>query len=221
MQTIPINWQDIQTVFLDMDGTLLDLHFDNHFWLEHVPKRYAEKNSITLEQARETLMANYKAHKGSLQWYCLDHWKEALEMDILSLKHEVADRIGLRDNVIEFLEYLHAMKKRVVLLTNAHNSTVKLKFEYINLEKYFDRIITSHDLGLPKEQTGFWDALEKIEDLDKKHSLFIDDNLDVLDEAQAAGVQYLLAIHQPDSQQEPMDTGKYQSVECYTQIMEE
>ena len=25
-----INWQQIDTVFLDMDGTLLDLHFDNY-----------------------------------------------------------------------------------------------------------------------------------------------------------------------------------------------
>ncbi|MGB5279222.1 MAG: haloacid dehalogenase, partial [Gammaproteobacteria bacterium] len=24
---------DIDTVLLDLDGTLLDLHFDNHFWL--------------------------------------------------------------------------------------------------------------------------------------------------------------------------------------------
>ena len=37
-----INWPQIDTVFLDMDGTLLDLHFDNHFWREHMPRRYAE-----------------------------------------------------------------------------------------------------------------------------------------------------------------------------------
>ncbi|HEC04859.1 MAG TPA: haloacid dehalogenase, partial [Thiothrix sp.] len=36
-----MNWDEIQTVFLDMDGTLLDLHFDNHFWLEHLPIHYA------------------------------------------------------------------------------------------------------------------------------------------------------------------------------------
>jgi len=219
MQKIPINWQDIQTVFLDMDGTLLDLHFDNHFWLEYMPQRYAEKNSITLDQAREALMANYHEYKGSLKWYCLDHWKETLQMDIVSLKHEVADRIALRDNVIEFLEYLRSINKRVVLLTNAHNATVELKFSYINLEKYFDRIITSHDIGIAKEQAGFWQALEKIETVDKKHSLFIDDNLDVLNEAKRFGIQYLLAIHQPDSKKQAIDTGEYQAIEDYTQII--
>ena len=35
--TLP-DWQEIDTVLLDMDGTLLDLHYDNYFWLTHIPK---------------------------------------------------------------------------------------------------------------------------------------------------------------------------------------
>src|SRR5688572_6670841 len=34
-----IDWNAVDTVLLDMDGTLLDLHFDNYFWLTHLPKR--------------------------------------------------------------------------------------------------------------------------------------------------------------------------------------
>lgn len=219
MKTIPIDWQDINTVFLDMDGTLLDLHFDNHFWLEHMPKRYAEKHSITLEQARQNLMANYKAHEGSLKWYCLDHWRDALQMDIVSLKHEVADRIAIRANVLEFLDYLHGLNKRVVLLTNAHQETVKLKFDYTDIAHHFDRIITAHDVGLAKEQPGFWQALEKMENFDKAHSLFIDDNLDVLKNAQDYGIKHLIAIKQPDSRQDSKDTKNFTALECYTQLM--
>jgi len=219
MKAIPIDWQNINTVFLDMDGTLLDLHFDNHFWLEHMPRRYAEKHSITLDKARENLMSNYQAHEGSLKWYCLDHWQEALQMDIVSLKHEVADRIAIRANVIEFLDYLRVMKKRVVLLTNAHHKTVKLKFSYVDIEQYFDRIITAHDVGLAKEQEGFWQALQKMEVFDKQNCLFIDDNLDVLNTAQDYGVKNLLAIALPDSQQAVKETENYTAIECYTQLM--
>ena len=220
MKAIPIDWQNIQTIFLDMDGTLLDLHFDNHFWLEHMPKRYAEKHSITLDKAREALMENYKAHEGSLKWYCLDHWQETLQMDIESLKHEVADRIAIRANVTTFLDYLHHLKKRVVLLTNAHHKTVKLKFGYTKIEHHFDRIITAHDLGLAKEQAGFWEALEKTETFNKENTLFIDDNLDVLSTAQEYGIKHLLAIQKPDSQQADKDTGNFTAVACYTQLMQ-
>ena len=219
MQAIPINWQTIDTVFLDMDGTLLDLHFDNHFWLEHIPKRYAEKHSITLEEARKNLMTNYRSFEGSLKWYCLDHWQETLQMDIVSLKHEVAERIAIRANVPEFLDFLQSLGKRVVLLTNAHQKTIKLKFEYANLAPHFDKIITSHDVGLAKEEAGFWQALEKLEDFDKEHSLFIDDNLDVLNAAKDYGVKRLLAIQQPDSQQAIKHTDDYTAIECYTQLM--
>ncbi len=218
-QAIPIDWQNIQTVFLDMDGTLLDLHFDNHFWLEHMPKRYAEKHAITVEQASHALSQKTKAIEGSLDWYCLDYWERTLEMDIVSLKHEVSDRIAIRANVIEFLDHLRAMDKRVVLLTNAHHKTIKLKFAYAEIEHHFDKIITAHDVGLAKEEDGFWEALENIEDFNKTVSLFIDDNLDVLNTAQKYGVEHLLAIHQPDSQQPIKDTQEFIPIECYTQLM--
>jgi putative hydrolase of the HAD superfamily len=218
-QAIPIDWQNIQTVFLDMDGTLLDLHFDNHFWLEHMPKRYAEKHDITVEQASHALSQKTKAIEGSLDWYCLDYWERTLEMDIVSLKHEVSDRIAIRANVIEFLDHLRAMDKRVVLLTNAHHKTITLKFGYAEIEHHFDRIITAHDVGLAKEEDGFWQALEKLEDFKKAGSLFIDDNLSVLNTAHEYGVQHLLAIHQPDSQQAIKDTGNFTAIECYTQLM--
>jgi 5'-nucleotidase len=32
------DWREIDTVLLDMDGTLLDLEFDSHFWLSLVPQ---------------------------------------------------------------------------------------------------------------------------------------------------------------------------------------
>lgn len=219
MKAIPIDWQKFDTVFLDMDGTLLDLHFDNHFWLEHMPKRYAEKHSISVKQATAELTEKTTKIAGSLDWYCLDYWEKALEMDIVALKHEVADRIAIRNNVTEFLDFLQSLNKRVVLLTNAHRKTVELKFSYVEIEHHFDEVITSHDIGLAKEEVGFWEALEKVESFKKSRSMFIDDNLDVLHVANQYGVKKLLAIHQPDSQQAHKDTGQYTPIECYSQVI--
>jgi len=63
-----VNWSTLDTVFLDMDGTLLDLHFDNHFWLEHLPLRYAQKNNLQPQVAKQQLMALLMAQSGSLNW---------------------------------------------------------------------------------------------------------------------------------------------------------
>jgi len=216
---ISLDWDSIQTVFLDMDGTLLDLHFDNHFWLEHLPVRLAQQRGTTPAEVSAWLHQRYTEMEGTLEWYCLDYWQQHLGTDLVALKHEIADRIAIRAHVESFLESLHQRGKRVVLLTNAHQKSVGLKFGYVALERYFDHIITSHSLGLPKEDANFWQKLHEVEAFDPAHSLFIDDNLHVLRSAHAHGVGYLLAIAQPDSQQPPKDTEEFTAIVCYTQLM--
>lgn len=219
LQPITLAWDDIHTVFLDMDGTLLDLHFDNHFWLEHLPQRLAQQRNATPEAIRHYLQTRYTAMEGTLEWYCLDYWQQHLNIDLVALKHEIADRIAIRAHVEQFLSLLKQRQKRVVLLTNAHQKSVGLKFGYVALEHYFDRVITSHSLGLPKEHAEFWARLNQVEQFNPAHCLFIDDNLQVLRAAKAYGVNYLLAIHQPDSKLPPKDTQEFIAVECYTQLM--
>lgn len=216
---IALPWESIQTVFLDMDGTLLDLHFDNHFWREHLPQRLAAQRGATPEAVRAYLHERYRVMEGTLAWYCLDYWQEHLGADLVALKHEIAERIQIRAHVEDFLESLRARGKRVVLLTNAHQKSITLKFGYVALEHYFDRIITSHSLGFPKEDAAFWEKLSLTEAYHPAHTLFIDDNLQVLRAARNAGLQHLLAIRQPDSQLPPKDTEEFIAVECYTQLL--
>ena len=54
-----LDWLHIDSVFLDMDGTLLDLHFDNHFWLEYVPACYANRHRMALEQATDVVFSHF------------------------------------------------------------------------------------------------------------------------------------------------------------------
>ena len=101
-----VNWGEINTVFLDMDGTLLDLNFDNHFWLEHVPLRYAERHSMDVEQAKEILFPKFRQHEGTIDWYCLDFWTSELDLDIALLKEEVDHLIAVHPYVVELIRYV-------------------------------------------------------------------------------------------------------------------
>ena len=83
-----INWHNIDTVFLDMDGTLLDLHYDNHFWLSHLPQRYADIHGTSLVEAKKILEHYSHTTQGTLDWYCLDYWSDVLDLDIVLLKKE-------------------------------------------------------------------------------------------------------------------------------------
>ncbi|MGQ9426946.1 GMP/IMP nucleotidase [Gilvimarinus sp. F26214L] len=195
-----IPWHDIDTVLLDMDGTLLDLHFDNYFWLTHLPARYAQAHGVALEEARGKLAAHIKAHEGTLKWYCLTHWSESLNMDIRALKEEVKDKIGIRPFVGEFLQRLQRLNKKLVLITNAHPQSLDLKLEITRIDRWLDMVISSHQFQYPKEEQEFWPRLQVYEHFDPERTLFIDDTTRILRSAQTFGIRHLLCVNQPDSQ---------------------
>ncbi|WP_299265862.1 GMP/IMP nucleotidase [uncultured Psychrosphaera sp.] len=194
-----LNWSDIHTVLLDMDGTLLDLHFDNHFWIEHVPKAFAKKHSVSLEKAQTELKIQNDAVYGQLEWYCLDYWQQELDLPILELKREISHLIQLRDDTIPFLDALHAAGKEVILVTNAHPNSLSLKVEMTQLDSHIDRLISCHQYGVSKESQRLWQQLQQDIGFDNKHTLFVDDSKPVLDSAKKFGIQHLLAIANPDS----------------------
>ena len=214
-----IDWARVQTVFLDMDGTLLDLYFDNHFWLEHLPLRFAEREGLDTEAAKRELYARFERVAGQLEWYCLDYWSRELGLDIVALKREVAHLIDVKAHVREFLDALRAAGKRVVLLTNAHGASVALKLEYTGIEGHFDRVISSHALGAAKESDAFWPRLQPYEPFTPERTLLIDDNLSVLRAARRYGLAQLLAVRYPDSRQGAKDTQEFAAVEDFRQIL--
>ena len=176
-----INWQDIDTVLLDMDGTLLDLHFDNFFWLDYLPQRYAEIRQLDLQLAREQLKNHIRDHEGTLNWYCLEFWSDALQVDIRSLKAEIKHKIRMRPHVEEFLTRLRQRSKKLLLVTNAHPQSLSLKLEVTAIDRWLDLVISSHEFSHPKEAQDFWHALAAHEPFDPQRTLFIDDTLTVLD----------------------------------------
>ena len=212
-------WDDIETVLLDMDGTLLDLHFDNHFWLTHVPKCYAEKHDLSHDEAHQQLMDRYTEVSGSLDWYCVDFWTRELSLDIEQLKHDTAEKISIRPDVIAFLSWLNKNKKRVVLVTNAHPASLNLKMDKTNLHVHFDKIINAHDIGMAKEHEGFWEKLQHVEVYNKRNTMLIDDNLEVLECASNYGIQYCYGIQRPDSQGEVVKSKKYIALNSFKEII--
>ncbi|KOR27907.1 haloacid dehalogenase [Achromatium sp. WMS2] len=182
------------------DGTLLDLRYDNYFWLDYVPACYAKKHGLVEEQAKTLILQKYASVAGSLSWYCVDYWSKTLLLDIAALKAEISHLIAIHPGIFEFLTKLNGIRKRRVLLSNAHRSSISIKMEQTGLDGYVERIISAHDLGIPKEHGNFWDQLQTIEPFDPNHTVLIDDSLSVLHSARSYGIRNIIAITKPDSQ---------------------
>ena len=213
-----VNWHQIETVLLDMDGTLLDLKFDNEFWQIIVPKAYAVKEGLTVEQAVEKLAPLFKQQEGLLNWYCLDYWTEQLGLNIAELKQQQHQDIQVLPYTRDFLLALHATGKRCVLVTNAHFDSLGLKMKKTGLIEFFDGVVSSHDLGYPKEHPEFWRLLQVIEQFDKQTTLMVDDSLSVLEAADKHGIAHLVLITHPDSSLPVRNIEKYTAVKSLREI---
>ncbi|MCP3686828.1 MAG: GMP/IMP nucleotidase [Gammaproteobacteria bacterium] len=218
-QSIAIDWSQIETVLLDMDGTLLDLHFDNYFWQEYLPQRYAEIKSVDPKLARLNIQQQTQSIRGTLNWYCTDYWSKTLDVDVVELKHEVSHKVATRPYCVDFLDALRVADKDVVMVTNAHHDSLSLKMEKTGIADKFDRLITVHEFALPKEDPGCWLEVHNRHAFDPQKTLLIDDNQQALQSAQCYGIANLLAIFKPDSRAPAQEVTKFPAIHSFDEIM--
>ncbi|MBM9512392.1 HAD-IA family hydrolase [Desulfogranum marinum] len=213
------SWDAIDTILLDMDGTLLDKHFDDYFWEQYLPEHYSLAYDISVEAAKKELLARYAAVEDTLNWADTSFWSRELGLDIPELKLRINHLIGVHPYVIEFLEHCIKMRKKLYLVTNAHSSTLSIKLEKTALDPWFDQIICAEEIGLAKEEPLFWNKLEKLLNYDKQRTLLIDDTEKVLSSAQQYGMGHLLFVARPSSRQRVQYSCSFPSIEYFKELL--
>lgn len=216
-----LNWAEIDTVLLDMDGTLLDLHFDWHFWMEVIPDAFAKKNNLSLEDAKTLIHEKIHSQTGTLNWYCLDYWTETLDLPVAELKRELKHQIKVHPEVMDFLAKLKQLNKNVIMVTNAHRDSLAVKLEVTEIGDYFDTLISSHDFGIPKEQIEIWSEIQKVTPYNPSRTLLIDDNLHALQTAKDYGIAHPICATFVSPKLDKIDPKDFESFERYSEIMPE
>ena len=208
-----MKWDSIETFFLDMDGTLLDLSYDNYFWHQHIPKIYAEINNMSFEKAKKEFEEMYKKKQDTINWYCLNYWSYRLKINLHDELLKTKQKIRIFPGVIDFLMKIRKRNIKIILLTNCPRDMLNVKLNETKLWGYFDQIISSEDYGFAKETNEFWNYLEKVLNYDKKTTVFIDDNPKVLDFAYVNGIKNIISINFPDSENKKQVIKHYKSID--------
>ncbi|MCH1450009.1 HAD-IA family hydrolase [Litorivicinus sp.] len=201
-----IDWRSIDDVLLDMDGTLLDLHYDATFWLNNVHSIVANLTGEPEHAIQERFHRELKKHEGTLAWYCTDYWADFFGIDLIEAKQQLAHLIRFRPHAEQFLQALNSLPLRTLIATNAHPDVIQLKLNVVPLADMVDGIVSSHQYGVAKEHPDFWRALFDEYAINPDRALFMDDSPKVLDAADRAGVREVVEIRHPNLSEPPRTT---------------
>ena len=214
-----IPWPEVDTVLLDMDGTLLDKHFDDYFWEHFVPEIYARENGIEERAARKKLLDTYRAKEGTLDWTDLDYWSEQLGLDIPALKLKIDHLIQVHPYVIDFLEFLQKSHRDVYLVTNAHGKTLTIKMAKTALSGYFTGIICAEEIGMPKENPNFWAGLRQRINFSRERTMLAEDSEKILLSARSYGIRHLIHVARPSSRGPIQASSQFPSISFFNELM--
>jgi HAD superfamily hydrolase (TIGR01509 family) len=214
-----LNWDDIDDVLLDMDGTLLDRHFDNVLFEEALPRRYAEQQALSFDQARDSLMAMYRSVEGRLEWTDLAYWTNRVGIDVVALHRELNSLIDFLPDAREFLSRLRKSGKRITVLTNAHRAGVEIKAAKTGLDRYVDRIVDAFQVGFLKMHEDYWPHCQELVGFDPTRSLYIDDDEKCLAAAEKYGVGRVFHRSKSSSQLPPAPSAQFTSIEDFSPLM--
>lgn len=211
----------VDTLLLDLDGTLLDLAFDTHFWLEVVPEYYGAARGMSGPQALEQeIRPRLRDAEGTLNWYCLDYWSRMLELDLSAIKSAHDDRIAWLPGAQGFLQRQRAAGRRLVLATNSHPETLRIKNAKAGIRPLLDAMYSSHEFAAPKEYAEFWLRFQRVAGYDPTRAAFVDDNPKVLTAARNSGIGCVIAVTHPDSSRPPREpSGSFPHVSAVAEIL--
>jgi HAD superfamily hydrolase (TIGR01549 family) len=137
-----VNPGDIEVVSFDVEGTLVTPDFSYAVWFEAIPRRYAEKNGINLEQARKAVEEEYgKVGDQRLEWYDVRYW-----FDRLGLGTPVPVMQRCESQVCyypEVKEVLVSLSERYKLVVASGSTRDFLRHLLQDIEPYFSEIYSS------------------------------------------------------------------------------
>ncbi|MBI2148222.1 HAD family hydrolase [Candidatus Woesearchaeota archaeon] len=170
----------IKYISFDLDGTLADETFDSLIWNEEIPKLFAKKNKVSLEEAKTRVYAEYyKALyiEKIRNWTDIYYWFKRFNFkDWKVLLQDMKKHVFLYSDTIESLQYL-SKKYRLIIISNSEEKFLNIKLEAEGLKKYFDKIYSAPtNFNISKKNAGlFLEVLKKLK-INKEEVIHIGDD---------------------------------------------
>ena len=178
----------IKAVLLDFGGVIAEEGFQQGLYA--IAKKFGLDQKRFFQLANEAVYdSGYVTGKGSEN----DYWNEVREHSGIiapddELRQEILSRFIPREWMIEAVKSLQRKGLVTAILSDQSDWLDQLDARY-HFFQYFNAVFNSYHLGKTKRDSSiFADVLQAL-DADPKETLFVDDNIDHIARAVAAGLQ--------------------------------
>jgi len=181
----------INAVLVDFGGVIAEEGFQQGLYA--IAEKFGLDKKRFFQLANEAVYhSGYVTGKGTEK----DYWNEVRQHSGIiasddELRQEILSRFIPRDWMLEMIKSLRQQGLTTAILSDQSDWLDKLDTRY-HFSQYFDAVFNSYHLGKTKrDPTIFNEVLQKL-DVEAGETLFVDDNIDHIDRAVAAG---LLVYH--------------------------
>jgi len=188
-------WLLVRVVSFDLEGTLVDMAFSDMVWNEGLPRLYALKVGLSLEEAKRVVLGEYKrVGEDRVEWYDICYWFKRLGLPG-NPRDLITSYAGLVRPFSDALTVLERLSRyfRLIMVTNSNRLFVEVLAQ--PLIRYFSRVFsTTSDFGLLKRNPEAYRMVCKAIDVGPFEMVHIGDRVqDDFESPRRAGINaYLL-----------------------------
>jgi len=127
----------LKIISFDVDGTLIDLEYNDLIWFKEIPELIAKKKRISFEKSLKYVGEEYnKLGEHNLNWYDINYWVTyfGIKVSPKNILEKYESQVKIFPEVISLLEEL---KKNFILIVITSMPREFLIPKMKKLEKYF------------------------------------------------------------------------------------
>ncbi len=166
-------------ISFDLDETLVKRHLIDKFWFEEVPKLYAERYGLELEEAVNRVRESYdELGPKDVRWYKPSFWFEkfGLETDPDVLVESLEGEVEYFDDVWSVLDSL-SDDYRLIIITNA--ARIFTKVQLSGVQNYFSKVFScTSDFGKVKSEGSVYERVCDSLHVDPSELVHIGDDME-------------------------------------------
>jgi len=150
--------EGVRVISFDVTGTLVSEKFVDYFWLELVPRLFAERHAVDLEGAKRAVFSKYdEIGKSDIRWYIPSYWFELfdLNVDLRDALEAVRGEVEVYDDARGALEELSA-RYDLVISSNLSREFIDVALEALGFRGFKAIFSCVSDLGLTTKTSSFY-----------------------------------------------------------------